>query len=125
MHDGTGDAHGAIGHIVPAALLVKILLALLVLTVITVAVSYLDLGPLNLAVALGVAVIKASLVVLFFMHLRWDKPFNAVVFVSTLLFLGLFIGFSLLDTLEYQHQIIPDFGKEAFPQFPSDTAVPK
>ncbi len=108
--DAAAGAHGAhggegpgVGHVVPAKLLVGVLLALLVLTVVTVAVSYIHLGPFNLAVALVIAMIKALLVATFFMHLRWDKPFNAVVFAATLFFLGIFIGFCVLDTQEYQH----------------------
>jgi len=46
-------------------------------------------------------VVKASLVVLFFMHLRWDKPFNAIVFIGCLIFVGLFISLALLDTGQY------------------------
>ena len=111
------EGHPDLGHVVPVKMLVGVLLVLLVLTVVTVAVSYLDLGPFNLAVALVIAVVKASFVVLFFMHLRWDKPFNAVLFCSTLLFLTLFIGLTLLDALEYQPDIIQDFGKDKMPQY--------
>jgi cytochrome c oxidase subunit 4 len=107
-----GGEHGAdhVGHVTSIKLLVNVLAALLVLTVVTVAVSYVDLGPLNLAVAMLIACVKASLVVLFFMHLLWDKPFNAVLFLSTLLFLALFIGFCVLDTREYAPDVIRDYG---------------
>jgi len=88
-------------------LLVGVFASLLVLTVVTVAVTYVDLGSLNLLVAMGVAVVKGSLVVLFFMHLAWDRPFNAVVFITALLFVTLFITFILLDTKQYQPDIIP------------------
>jgi len=60
-------------------------------------------------VALAVAVVKSTLVALFFMHLRWDKPFNAIVFISALLFVFLFITFALLDTKEYRPAMIPGY----------------
>ena len=45
----------------------------------------------NVIIAMLIASLKASLVALFFMHLRWDKPMNAIIFCSTLFFLGLFL----------------------------------
>ena len=111
-----------VGHAVPVKMLAGILAALLFLTVVTVAVSYVDLGPFNLAVAMVIAVIKASLVALFFMHLWWDKPFNAVLFVSALLFLGLFVIFCLIDSKEYQDKVDPNFGRDKMPQFVTETS---
>jgi cytochrome c oxidase subunit 4 len=73
-----------------------VLLALLVLTVITVQASYFDFGPWNTVVALLIASAKGSLVALFFMHLRHDK-FNAVIFVGGLLFLAVFLIWTLFD----------------------------
>ena len=77
------------------------------LTVITVAAVHVDLGKLNLWIALIIATVKASLVALFFMHLWYDKPFNAIVFVGALVFVMLFVGFALLDTTAYQPELIP------------------
>jgi cytochrome c oxidase subunit 4 len=66
---------------------------LLVLTIITVAASTIDWGSAmtNVIIAMLIASIKASLVALFFMHLRWDKPMNAIIFCCSLFFLGLFL----------------------------------
>jgi cytochrome c oxidase subunit 4 len=89
-------------------LLLVILTMLLFLTWITVAVSYIDLGGMNVVVAMGVATIKGSLVALYFMHLRWDRPYNAVILVASLFFLGLFLSFALLDTGEYNTSLIDD-----------------
>ncbi|MAW76744.1 MAG: cytochrome oxidase subunit IV [Planctomycetes bacterium] len=89
-------------------LLLVILTLLLFLTWLTVAVSYVDLGGLNVVVAMGVATIKGSLVSLYFMHLRWDRPYNAIILVGSLLFLGIFLGFALLDTGEYNPSLIDD-----------------
>ncbi len=76
-----------------------ILLILLVLTVITVGASRINFGSpaANVVIALSIATVKASLVALFFMHLKDDKPINGLIFVSTLLFLGVFLGFCLVD----------------------------
>jgi len=106
------QAHQEVGHVVPVSTLFGVLGALLVLTVITVAVTYVHLGVFNLAVALLIAVIKGSLVLLFFMHLRWDRPFNAVVFISALVFLAIFIGLALLDSHSYQPEIIPGYAPQ-------------
>jgi cytochrome c oxidase subunit 4 len=108
--DNAGSAHsGAHVHVSPVRNLVAVWGALVVLTVITVEVARFDLGSLNLWVAIGIAGIKASLVVLYFMHLRHDRPFNAVVFVFGILFVVLFIGFALMDTAAYQPNLIPDY----------------
>lgn len=89
-------------HAVPLKILFGVFIALLVLTVLTVAVTYVDLGPANIWIALGIAVLKAALVGIYFMHLRWDAPFNAVILVSALVFVAIFIGITLLDTSNYQ-----------------------
>lgn len=75
------------------------LIALLILTGITVGASLVDLGSnaANVTVALAIATMKALLVGLIFMHLRWDKPTNAIIAVAGFLFLGIFLGFDLLD----------------------------
>jgi len=91
------SAHSSLGHIVPLWLLAAVFGGLLVLTGLTVTVAHIDLGNLNLYLALAIAAIKASLVVLFFMHLFWDRPFNAMIFISCLLFVSLFIGITLTD----------------------------
>ncbi|HLH40070.1 MAG TPA: cytochrome C oxidase subunit IV family protein [Bryobacteraceae bacterium] len=76
---------------------VKTLLALLILTILTVAASYIDFGSGNVVIALLIASIKASLVALFFMHLRYEKAVNAVIACSGFLFLGIFLMFCFID----------------------------
>jgi cytochrome c oxidase subunit 4 len=83
---------------VPLWLLATVFGGLLVLTGLTVAAAQVDLGNLNLYLALGIATLKATLVVLFFMHLFWDRPFNAMIFIGCLLFVSLFIGIALTDS---------------------------
>ncbi len=89
-HEGTHE-HGG------PAVYARTLVALLILTAITVGAAYVDLGSGNVVVALVVATIKASLVALFFMHLRWDKPVNGIIAMAGFLFLGIFLMFDLLD----------------------------
>jgi cytochrome c oxidase subunit IV len=96
---------GAIAHVMPLGTLAAVLLALLVLTVITVGAAHYDLGGFSLLVAIGIATIKASLVVLFFMHLRYDNPLYALILVTAFLFLAIFLGAVLLDTIQYQPDI--------------------
>lgn len=73
--------------------------ALLVLTGATVAVSYVDLGLWNVAVALAIASVKASLVALFFMHLKHEGGLVWTFALVPVLFLVLIIGGTLSDTL--------------------------
>ncbi|MBI4211734.1 MAG: cytochrome C oxidase subunit IV family protein [Deltaproteobacteria bacterium] len=74
-------------------------IALLLLTAITVWTSYHDYGVFNIIVAMGIASLKASLVALYFMHLRYDNRLNQVVFASSLFFLLIFIGLTAADEL--------------------------
>ena len=100
-NDVHGD-HPLVGHLVPMWLLMLIGTTLLVLTVITVAVRYIDVGEFNMVIALGVAVVKATLVALFFMHLRWDRPFNLLTLVASMAFVILMMAFCLMDTAQYR-----------------------
>lgn len=76
----------------------KIFGALVVLTVITVGVSRIGLPqPLSLIVAIAVAAVKATLVAMYFMHLKYDDKFNAMVLVGSIAFLSLFFLFTLVD----------------------------
>jgi cytochrome c oxidase subunit 4 len=76
--------------------------ALIVLTATTVGVAFLDLGVMNNVVALGIATIKASLVVLYFMHVRGSSPLTKVAIASGILFFAILVGFTLSDTLTRQ-----------------------
>lgn len=101
-----GDSDHGFAHEVSVQLLAAVLGALVVLTVITVAVTRIDLGgQWNLVVALVIATVKATLVVAFFMHLLWDKKFNLLVLMSGLAFVLLFLGGTLTDRAEYQPDI--------------------
>ncbi|MEO7654024.1 MAG: cytochrome C oxidase subunit IV family protein [Bryobacteraceae bacterium] len=84
-------------HIVSKKMYYSIFTALMVLTFATVAVEKIDLGPFNTIVALTIAVTKAVLVVLFFMHVRYSSKLTKLVVVSGFLWLALMIGFILAD----------------------------
>lgn len=106
-HDGE---HEGMGHVMSIRVLGGVFLALLVLTVITVSASKIDFGgrTINLGIAMLIAVIKASLVVLYFMHLRYDKLFHTVILISALLGAFLFVGFALTDRGQYENTVIWD-----------------
>ncbi len=86
-------------HIASVRLYVAVFVALLILTGLTVVVAYFDLGLLNTPVALAVAVIKASLVLLFFMGVRHNTPLTKVVVVSGFLWLFIMFGLTMGDYL--------------------------
>jgi cytochrome c oxidase subunit 4 len=100
------DEHHGLAHTTPVSLLVIVLSALLVLTIITVAVTRVDLGSQgNLVVAMVIATIKAALVVMYFMHLRWDRKMHLVVFLSSVLFVILFLSMTVTDRAEYRPSV--------------------
>ena len=84
-------------HVVPVPVYVGIFVALLVLTATTTAIAFVDLGPWNTVVALGIAVVKATLVVLFFMHLKYSPLLNRTVLLGGLFWLAIMIGLTLTD----------------------------
>jgi cytochrome c oxidase subunit 4 len=106
-HGTHGDGHGhGLAHTMPVWMLCGVLGALLVLTIATVAVTAIDLGAQgNLIVAMVIATVKAVLVCTFFMHLLWDKKFNLVLFLTSVLFLILFLAMARTDRGEYQHSV--------------------
>ncbi len=93
------DKYSHHAHILPLKVYLGIGGTLIFMTLVTVAVAQVHLGPFNLLVALAIAVFKAILVGLFFMHLKYDNKLFAVIFVSSLAFLGIFISITLFDTL--------------------------
>lgn len=84
-------------HLMSYTKLALVLLALVLLTGVTVGVSYLDLGFFNVPVALGIACLKVSLVLLFFMHLKYEGTAIKVSFISTICFLAIMISFTFWD----------------------------
>src|SRR5262245_3426525 len=85
------------GHVMPRKVYYTIFASLIVLTAVTVLVSRVDLGPLNTVVALGIASLKASLVLLYFMHLRYTGKFVWVCVGAGLAWLALLLLVTLSD----------------------------
>jgi len=85
-------------HIMSSKFHYAIWIALLCLTVITAAVSFVDLGPFNAVVALVIATVKALLVVLFFMHVKYtSEKLTKIVIVSAIFWLFLLLALSMAD----------------------------
>ena len=101
---GHGHGHGAADgdhhpHVLPMSTYLLTWGTLLVLTVVTVGVSYVNLGhATNLAIALGIATVKATVVAAIFMHLRYDHKFHTLILSSAFIFLAVFISFTMFDT---------------------------
>ena len=88
--------HDYVGHVIPARMYVVIWAILMVLTATTVFAATLELGVFNIVLALLIATLKGSLVVLFFMHLRYSDKLTMVTVVASIFWL--FILFSLTMT---------------------------
>jgi len=104
----------------PVSILLATFGALVMFTIVTVVVAkMLPLGRFEVWVSLGIATVKAVLVMLFFMHMLHDKGFNILVFLSSFLFAALFIGITLSDSEQYQSTI-----RAADPNAPAVNTVP-
>ncbi|MCA8987328.1 MAG: cytochrome C oxidase subunit IV family protein [Planctomycetaceae bacterium] len=88
-------------------ILLAVFAGLIVFTVVTVLLAGSPLVPpgFDVIVAMTIATVKASLVVLFFMHMIHDKPLNAILFTFSFVFVALFLVFAISDTGQYQKQI--------------------
>lgn len=92
-HDPDIPAPHPLGY----GLLTAVWAALMALTAVTVAVARVDLGFLNIVAALGVASVKASLVVFLFMHLKYENRILKGMVALTFVILAIFIGFTFWD----------------------------
>lgn len=84
-------------HVVPMKVYLAIFFALIAGTALTVAVAFQDLGPMNTVVALTIAGVKAMLVVLWFMHLKYSSRLTWVFAAAGLAWLVLMIGLTMAD----------------------------
>ena len=89
--------HPGSDHVVPIKLYVTIFATLMVLTASTVWAAFVDLGALNTIVALAIAVTKATLVILFFMHVKYSSRLTWLVVASGFFFLAITIAFTMAD----------------------------
>jgi cytochrome c oxidase subunit 4 len=86
-------------HIVPVRLYVAIFATLLVLTAVTTVVAYIDLGPLNVIVMLAIACFKASLVILYFMHVRFTGRLTQLAAAGGFAWLLIMFALTMSDYL--------------------------
>ena len=87
------------GHVAPKSMYYAVFAALIVGTALTVAVAFVDLGPLNNVLMLGIASTKALLVILFFMHVRWGTRLTWVVVASGFFWLLILFSVTMTDFL--------------------------
>ena len=85
------------GHVAPKSMYYAVFAALIVGTALTVAVAFVDLGAMNNVLMLGIAITKAALVVLFFMHVRWGTRLTWVVAASGFVWLLILFGLTMQD----------------------------
>lgn len=105
-HSEHGSDHG-FAHPQSISSLLTVFSALVILTIITVLIANFKLGNAEIWISLTIASIKASLVMYFFMHLGHDKPFNALIFLSSTFFLALFMGLTMMDRNAYRSTLEP------------------
>ena len=84
-------------HVTGIPIYLMVFMALLVLTAVTVFVAFQDLGPLNDIVAMAIAVLKGTLVVLYFMHVRHSTRLSKIVVLAGFLWLAILVGITLSD----------------------------
>ena len=112
-HDHAG-AHGAKPevphHIVPVTTYILVFLALITLTVTTVAVSYFDLGEWNFVAAISIAICKGLLVILFFMHVKDSSPMTKLFVGAGFFWMAILILITSCDYLSRDWQFLPKWG---------------
>src|SRR5258708_15518138 len=102
-HEHSASPH----HISPVSTYITVFLALMVFTTITVLVSRIHLGALNVLVAIGIAVTKAVIVVLYFMHVKWSHKLVKIVVSGALLWLVILLILTWSDYVSRPWQSIP------------------
>ena len=113
------DDHAHFSHPMPVWMLLAVFFGLVFLTILTVVMSELTdalmLSQWELWISMGIATVKAMLVIFFFMHVLYDKPLNKMLFFSSFLFAALFIALTLLDTYQYREDVtsFPDSERPA------------
>ena len=103
-------------HIIPLKVYFIVFAVLMVLTVFTVLAAKIDLGSFNIVLAMLIAIIKSTLVLLFFMHLYYDNKTNLLFFLGSVVFLCIFITFTLMD-INYRKEIYEIKGASPFDSY--------
>ena len=87
------------GHVSPKSTYYAIFGALMVLTIVTIAVAYQPLGSWNFPVAISIAITKATLVILFFMHAKYSSKLTKLFVGTAFFFLAILLGLTMTDYL--------------------------
>ncbi len=90
------DNHGE-HHITPFSTYIKVFSILILLTIITVAASRINMGAMNSVIAMLIATVKAMIVVLWFMHMKYEDKLNRAVFGTAFFFAFVFYTFIAID----------------------------
>lgn len=91
-------AHSPVhGHVTPLGVYFAVFGTLMVLTGVTVAVAYVNLGQFNKVVALSIAAFKATIVVLYFMHVKYASPLTKLFAVTGIFFLAILLSLTMVD----------------------------
>ena len=85
------------GHVSPKSTYYLIFGALMVLTGVTVGAAFVNLGSFNFPVAIAIAITKATLVILFFMHVKYSSRLTKMVVAMSFFFLAIMFGLTLSD----------------------------
>jgi cytochrome c oxidase subunit 4 len=101
------EQSGHVGHVVPVSTYIIVFISLMAGTALTTGVAYIDLGRWNTVVALTIAVTKMTLVVLFFMHVKYATGLTRVVILAGFFWLGIMITLSCSDELTRAWEIVP------------------
>ena len=98
-------------HIVSPKVYFGVFALLMIGTAVTVWAAFVDLGKMNIVIALGIATVKATFVVLFFMHARYSPKRTQLVIVCSVFWLAIMLGLTLSDYDTRPHEIQPGEGR--------------
>ena len=87
------------GHVSPKSVYYTIFASLMMLTAVTVGVAFINLGALNFPVAIAIAIVKATLVILFFMHVKYSSRLTKLIVGTGIFFLLVLFTLTLTDYL--------------------------
>src|ERR1700691_5481349 len=105
-------------HVVPVGVYLAVFLSLMVLTGLTTGIAYIDLGAFNTVVALFIAVLKMSLVILFFMHVKYHPGLTRLAIICAFFWLGIMMTLTLSDELSRGWEINPKPWSALIPHLP-------
>jgi len=101
------------GHVSPKSTYAAIFAALMALTILTIALAYVDIGVLHFPATLGIAILKGTLVVLFFMHVKYSSQLTKLIVSAAFFFLLILFGLTLTDYMSRGWQTFPAASVEA------------